>query len=112
MADHHSYFQNMISRLLSGELSRLDAAAAVSDSIGIDEISGDRQSLITNCEWALRHAALPAFETTEQEFVYLLACLQGEQTFSESGRDAAIRSHGLQMRPNNSFKPKPLRGSA
>jgi hypothetical protein len=94
MTDHHSYFQSLISRLLSGELARTDAASEVSGSIGIDDIAGGRESLITNCEWALRHAALPEFGTSQREFAYLLACLRGEQTFSESGRDAAIRAQG------------------
>ena len=94
MSVYHSYFESLISRLLSGDLSRADAAAAVSDSIGIDDIAGGRESLLTNCEWALRHAAIRRFWTSDGEFAYLLACLRGEHSFSESGRDAAIAAHG------------------
>ena len=99
MTDYHNYFESLIARVLSGELSRADAAAHVAGTIHIDEIGGGPQSLLTNCEWSLRHAAIPHYFTTEREFAYLLACLRGELSFSQSGQNAAIHAAhgGLQM---------------
>jgi len=89
MTDYNAYFLDLISKLLSGQISRADAATAAGQ-IGMDEIEGGAASLLTNCEWALRHANEPDFYTSEQEFGYLLACLQGRADFSVLDRDAAI----------------------
>jgi len=90
--NYNAYFLELISKLLSQELSREDVASLMSSNVGIDSVPSDSQSLLTNCEWALRHANEKEFYTTIGEFVYLKSCLTGEQTFSCSGRDASITS--------------------
>jgi hypothetical protein len=76
-------------------VSRADAAAHIAGTIHIDEIEGGPESLLTNCGWALRHAAIPHYFTTEREFAYLLVCLRGELSFSQWGKNAAIHAaHG------------------
>jgi hypothetical protein len=88
--NYNTYFLELISKLLAQELSRLEVSSLMSANIGIDDISGDSESLLKNCEWALRHANEKDYYTTIGEFVYLKSCLSGEKKFSCSARDASI----------------------
>ena len=88
--NYNAYFLELISKFLSQELSREDIATLMSKNVGIDSVPGEGESLLVNCEWALRHVNEEGFYTTLGELVYLKSCLTGEQTFSCAGRDASI----------------------
>jgi hypothetical protein len=88
--NYHALFEKLISEVLSGELTRKDASAMVASKIGVDAISGGNESLLVNCEWALRHLNEPGYYTGDSELFYLQSCLRGEIMFSVPGRDAAI----------------------
>ena len=90
MPDHRALFEQLIAGVLSGEVSRPTAAAEVSALVGKDDLAGGDESLLVSCEWALRHAAEPGYFTSEGEFRYLLACLQGFASYSAAGRNASV----------------------
>jgi hypothetical protein len=90
MRDHRQLFEELIAGIVSGGVSRAQAATAVSSRVGIDELVGGDENLLVSCEWALRHADEPGHFTSQGELNYLLACLQGRESYSANGRNASV----------------------
>lgn len=88
--NYEEYFEELISGFLAGSFDKEYVSSKLSADIGIDEIKGDETSLLTNCEWALRHINEKDYYTTESELKYYLSCLKGEQAFSLKTRDMAM----------------------
>jgi hypothetical protein len=90
MPDHRQLFEELIAGLVSGGVSRTEAAEAVSSRVGVDELAGGDEKLLVSCEWALRHADELGYFTSAGELRYLLACLQGRESYSVNGRNASV----------------------
>src|SRR5688572_29086184 len=90
--DYKEFYTNTISQLLSGFLSRQDAAKRVANELPIDINYDNDRELLENCEWALRHANESDYYTTEKEFEYYLSCLKGGVQFSVADRDSHMQS--------------------
>ena len=89
--NYRDLYFSLISRFLLGSMSREEIAAVVADQVPIDVAYDERErELLTNCEWAIRHATEADFYTTEKEFVYYESCLRGAEVFSAANRDGRL----------------------
>ena len=90
MPDYLEVFSTLLEEYFDHKITRKKLAQQVATEISIDEIPGDKTSLLPNVEHALRHITEPDYETTDAELRYYLDCLRGDRSFCESDRDIAI----------------------
>ena len=90
MMNLHDLFIELITSFLDGSLDRQDVAQKITDELPPDFIKGNKNDLLPNCEWALRHINETEFWTTKRELEYYLSCLKGEKVYSSAERDKII----------------------
>jgi hypothetical protein len=89
--DHKEYFIELISGFFNGKYSSFEIAHKIANDIAIDEIKGDHNDLLVNCEMALRHIDHDGYYTTEIELKYYFSCLNDERQFDEKERNIILK---------------------
>ena len=89
--DYKEYFIELISGFLDKKYSRSEIAQKITNNIGVDEIKGNHDDLLVNCEIALRHIDHEGYYTSENELKYYLSCLKNEKKFNEKERNTFLK---------------------
>ncbi len=89
--NYKEFFIQLISKFISGGITREEVAHEVAMEFSIDNAYDDNIELMENCEWALRHINEQDYWTTENELQYYLSCLKGDESFSVEARDRMLK---------------------